>query len=56
MFSAKAFKSLSNLAKINAYSHNSIIYNPLRRLHLHEYQAARLLAKYNLPVLLVKII
>lgn len=29
-------------------------FNPLRRLHLHEYQAARLLSKFNLPVLLGK--
>jgi len=52
MFS-KVFKSSFNqLYKNTSFVHQSLSYAPLRGISLHEYQAAQILNKFNLPVLL----
>jgi len=52
MFS-KVFKtSFNQLYKNTSFVHQSLSYAPLRGISLHEYQAAQILNKFNLPVLL----
>ncbi len=55
MFS-KVFKSSFNkLYKNPSLANQALTYAPLRNISLHEYQAAQVLNKFNLPVLLVRL-
>ena len=56
MFSKVLKSSFNQLYKNTSFVHQSLTYAPLRGISLHEYQAAQVLNKYNLPVLLVLIL